>query len=195
MGRRELASGFLTALLGAGGAAVVGGLLAPHSPVTSLLVSAGVAAVTFSIIGFAGLYVTAPEGPARSTSRRKYIPITAGDFKDMVAGRTSIQISAITKSYKNKLMLVEGKVRNVSALILGYYMLHMDDQNGDSVSCMFSFLWKERLSAIIIGDHLIIEGKVGALEYGVMLESCKILPLGRRDAKPIRHDPPEDARA
>jgi len=182
MDRRELATRVLLALFALSGSALVAGLLAPHSSVTSLLIWAGLAGVAFSGLGLGGL--------ALNVERRFLDPsITPAVLCAKTKGRTSLQISGITRLYAGKWLRAEGVVADVSVITPYFlWLLQLRCENTDrNVVAIFGRRWITQLASLREGDRVTVVGKIDKLEWVIRLRHAKI--------EHIDGPPPPDAPA
>lgn len=185
MGRREIINGVLVAVLGAGAAAMLAGLAAPTLSTAPYLVWGGLVAIVVSVAGLYRLYKTTP-GPGASATTREYIPpeITPQVLAEKIAGRTGVQIDAVTKTYSGKWMRHEGEVRDVVSLSDMLWMMHLAAANSPDVSGIFDKKWHQQLAALKRGDCVTIEGQIGRLKNGPTLECSEIVHIGRLPKPP-----------
>jgi len=171
MGRRDLAIYVLLAVLGLGGSAVLAGLLAPHSAITTMLVYGGALAIVGSVFGLATLFATTPSGASRLFLSPEITPET---LEKMIHGRTSVQIAAIEKPYLKKWMRIEGVVSGVGDIIFGIRMVHIKWNQETLVSGVFRRKWSRQLLVLNRGDRITFVGKVSGLGPSLSLEGCEM---------------------
>lgn len=184
MERRQVLGAGAGASCTAGVALIIGGLnpalVAYHEP----LLTVGPVLLAGGLLTFMYLAKTAkaPMAPA-TVAVRDFLPpdITPRVLQKKTEGRTSIQIDAITKTYKGRWIAAEGLVSDVTRLGHNSYMLHMrgDDELGRyAYSVHMDGKWAEQLSALNKGDWVSIVGVVGTLNLGALIDRGEIVHVG-----------------
>lgn len=180
MGRREILNGFFLAIAGLGGAAIVAGLTTPATHWTPLLIWGGLAVCAASALGLALLFLTTVKQP-EAEADREYLPagLTPEVLVEKTRGRTSLQVKAITHTYKGKWAIIEGQVRDVESHF-GTISLSIDVPDQRPICYgYFSKSHHERLGALNLGDWVTIEGPISGIQHGVVLDPATLLHVGK----------------
>lgn len=190
MGKREIVIGALLAALGIGGGAVVTGLSAETNVYTQYLLSVGWLAVAISTIGLAVMFRTAPKaalvaahGAIAGPPPREFVgdDITTEVLRKKVEGRTSLQTEAITKTYTGKWKRLQGRVRDVSALMdkATFLQIRPDDDSGECAraSIRLGPEWYDQAAALNLDDWVAVIGKIDRLN-DLRLTEGEIVHMG-----------------
>ena len=164
----------------------MGGLLAAHSVITPLLVWGGLAAMALSGFGLGRLFFTAPTvvlPPALQAIVQAAGPpprvfleeaTTPKVLREKIEGRTTLQITAITKTYAGKWIRVSGTLSDVAEVGSGRLMMHLRDRDGVGTAFVFPEGETQRLLALNKGDRVTAIGKITGLLYGPTTEDAEI---------------------
>lgn len=197
MGRREIIITGLFTILAVGGGAVVTGLSTTANTYTPYLLSVGWLALLTAAGGLVYMFRTAPKvaltaaqealaGPAS----REFVAdeITSGVLRKKVEGRTSLQVDAISKTYQGQWKKMEGRVKDVSALLNSRTLVLLtpddDDEMWGRASIQFDKEWREQVSALNVGDWISAVGKIEKIRGWLDLVDGEIVHMGEPPKKP-----------
>lgn len=120
----------------------------------------------------------APSKPAPpATEDRDFIENTT--FPKIVArlaGKTDLQKQALAKPYIGKWMRSRGTFRDVTSTRKEQWLAFIEI-DGESIAFLFDNDWLSQLSAIGVGDEVVIDGKIKSLTHGARFDQCELVDV------------------
>lgn len=182
MGRREIGIYSLLAAFSVGGGALVAGMAMTTTALTAALIWGGATVLILSSLILARIFFGSASSPRIFLSPE----ITPQLLTEAAAGRTEVQIDAISRTYAGKWMRVTGSVYDITRITNDVWMLFIKSQNTGSIVCItLSKRWHRQLNAISKGNVVSALGKIVYVGAAVTLADGEILHVG---GKPDQHE-------
>jgi hypothetical protein len=119
----------------------------------------------------------------RATSAVAVLPaeetITPQYLVDLFLGRTELQGQNLVKEHLGREITVTGKIRSIEAKD-PFSLVFMRIDHEPPINGYFDISWKDRLTALNVGDRTSVVGILYSVLSGVVvLDKCKVVSLGR----------------
>lgn len=118
-----------------------------------------------------------PERAPPPKEGREFIENTT--FPALVAklgGKTDLQKQTLARPYIGKWMRSRGVFRNVTTTQRDKWLAFIEI-DGESTAFMFDHEWLDQLSAIGVGDEVVVDGKINSLTHGARFEQCELVDV------------------
>lgn len=101
---------------------------------------------------------------------------TPQELVDETQGKTSVQVTDITKRHLGTWLRVEGPVEEIFQVYWSCYVTISDDTGVRIEMEMGAWRWGRKLRAMDIGDNLIVEGVIKEISsFAIDLTACEIV--------------------